>query len=55
MRVLVVDDEQLARDFPNVAAAGRYFGAAEFDRTFDLGLDMLLDEMERALGGANSR
>ncbi|ANT50869.1 TetR/AcrR family transcriptional regulator [Mesorhizobium amorphae] len=50
-----VSDEQLARDFPNVAAAGRYFGAAEFDRTFDLGLDMLLDEMERALGGANSR
>lgn len=53
--VTAISNEQLARDFPNVAAAGRYFGTAEFDRTFELGLDMLLDEMERALAGANSR
>ena len=42
-----VGDEQLRRDFPNVAEAGKFFGAAEFDATFDLGLDMLLDEMEQ--------
>jgi AcrR family transcriptional regulator len=53
--VTTVSDEQLTRDFPKVAAAGRYFGTAEFDRTFDLGLDMLLDEMERARDGANAR
>jgi AcrR family transcriptional regulator len=51
--VTAVGDEQLARDFPKVAAAGRYFGTAEFDRTFDLGLDMLLDEMERARDGSD--
>jgi AcrR family transcriptional regulator len=50
--VTTVSDEQLARDFPKVAAAGHYFGTAEFDKTFDLGLDMLLDEMERARDGA---
>jgi|SRR5438445_11076841 len=52
--VTTVSDEQLARDFPNIAAAGRYFGKAEFDRTFDLGLEMLLDEMERIRDGANA-
>lgn len=52
--VNTVSDEQLARDFPNVMAAGRFFGAAEFDRTFELGLDMLLDEMERLRDGANA-
>ena len=45
--VTTVSDEQLVHDFPNVAAAGRFFTTAEFDRTFDLGLEMLLDEMER--------
>jgi AcrR family transcriptional regulator len=53
--VSTVSDEQLARDFPNVMAAGRYFGTAEFDATFELGLDMLLDEMERLRDGANTR
>ncbi|BCG74283.1 hypothetical protein MesoLj113a_54410 [Mesorhizobium sp. 113-1-2] len=52
--VTTVSDEQLARDFPNIAAAGRYFGKAEFDTTFDLGLKMLLDEMERIRDGANA-
>ncbi|HMM64198.1 MAG TPA: TetR/AcrR family transcriptional regulator C-terminal domain-containing protein [Mesorhizobium sp.] len=42
-----VDAEQMARDFPNVAQAGRYFGTAEFDTTFTLGMEMLLDDMER--------
>lgn len=50
-----VSSEQLARDFPNIAAAGRYFGTAEFDKTFDLGLEMLLDEMERIRDGANAK
>ncbi|TSE12461.1 TetR/AcrR family transcriptional regulator [Mesorhizobium intechi] len=52
--VNTVGDEQLARDFPNVMAAGRFFGAAEFDKTFELGLDMLLDEMERLRDGAGA-
>jgi len=52
--VTTVSDEQLARDFPNIAAAGRYFGKGEFDTTFDLGLKMLLDEMERIRDGANA-
>ena len=53
--VSTVSDEQLARDFPKVMAAGRYFGTAEFDATFELGLDMLLDEMERLRDSANTR
>jgi len=52
--VNTVSDEQLARDFPNVMAAGRFFGTAEFDKTFELGLDMLLDEMERLRDGAGA-
>jgi AcrR family transcriptional regulator len=53
--VTTVSDEQMARDFPNVTAAGRFFGVDEFDATFELGLDMLLDEMERLRDGANAR
>ena len=49
--VTTVEDEQLRRDFPNVAAAGQYFTVTEFDKTFDIGLDMLLDEMEREVAG----
>ena len=52
--VTTVSDEQLARDFPSVMAAGRYFGTAGFDKTFDIGLDMLLDEMERIRDGAHA-
>ena len=52
--VNTVSDEQLARDFPNVMAAGRFFGTAEFDKTFELGLDMLLDEMERLRDGVGA-
>lgn len=33
---------QLAKDFPRVAAAGRYFVAPHFDKTFELGLTALL-------------
>ncbi|MGX7872209.1 TetR/AcrR family transcriptional regulator C-terminal domain-containing protein [Mesorhizobium sp. ORM6] len=52
--VNTVSSEQLARDFPNVMAVGRFFGTNEFDKTFELGLDMLLDKMERLRDGANA-
>ncbi len=35
-------DEALAARFPAVAQAGRYFAPSHFDKTFDLGLDLLL-------------
>jgi AcrR family transcriptional regulator len=53
--VTTVSEEQLVRDFPKVAASGRFFGTAEFDTTFKLGLEMLLDEMERTLQSAQAR
>jgi AcrR family transcriptional regulator len=53
--VNTVSDEQLARDFPNVAAAGRFFGTAEFDTTFNLGVDLLLDELDRLRAGKGIR
>ena len=45
--VTTVGAEELARDYPSVMAAGAYFGAGDFDKTFELGLEMFLDEMER--------
>jgi AcrR family transcriptional regulator len=38
-----VPEDQIARDFPNVFAAGRYFQPAEREATFELGLSALLD------------
>ncbi|AZO55470.1 MAG: TetR/AcrR family transcriptional regulator [Mesorhizobium sp.] len=49
-----VSDDRLAKDFPSVMRAGAYFGAAGFDKTFELGLDMLLDEMERLRDGVDA-
>lgn len=37
-----VSDEDLLQRFPHVANAGRYFKPEEFERTFELGLDMFL-------------
>lgn len=37
-----VSDEELERDFPVVARAGAYFAPSHFDRTFELGLDVML-------------
>ena len=37
-----VSDEVLLQHFPQVAQAGRYFKPEEFERTFELGLDMFL-------------
>jgi AcrR family transcriptional regulator len=50
--VTTVGDEELRRDFPNVAAAGQFFAPGEFDRTFNLGLEMLLDDFEAMRTGA---
>ncbi|MDQ0463529.1 AcrR family transcriptional regulator [Caulobacter ginsengisoli] len=36
-------NEEVARDYPNVAAAGRWFAPGERDATFELGLNILLD------------
>lgn len=49
--VTEVDDDQLRRDFPNVAAAGRYFAKSEFDKTFEMGLELMLDEMDLEVAG----
>jgi AcrR family transcriptional regulator len=43
-----VAGEIVARDFPNVACVGPYFGSAGFDQTFFTGLDLLLDGIEKA-------
>lgn len=45
--VTTVNDEDLRRDFPNVAAAGPFFATTGFDTTFNLGLEIMLDEIER--------
>ncbi|QRY77213.1 TetR/AcrR family transcriptional regulator [Pseudomonas sp. PDNC002] len=37
-----ITDEELAEDFPLVSRAGEYFQPEHFDRTFELGLDVLL-------------
>lgn len=37
-----VGDAELAEKFPLIAAAGRYFTPVEFDRTFEFGLQRLL-------------
>ncbi|MGA4632954.1 TetR/AcrR family transcriptional regulator [Pseudomonas solani] len=37
-----ISDEELVQDFPFVARAGEYFKPEHFDRTFELGLDVLL-------------
>lgn len=53
--VAPVPDEILARDYPNVAAAGRYFRAGEFDANFASGLEMLLDGVERLARAGKDR
>lgn len=45
-----VSDELIARDFPSVAAAGRWFQLGEVETTFEAGLEILLDGIERRLG-----
>lgn len=44
-----VTDEEAARNFPLVSAAGRYFKPRHFQKTFETGLDILLNGMKKAL------
>jgi len=37
-----VPDEEVVRDYPEVAAAGPYFRASEWDKTFAFGVDLLI-------------
>lgn len=41
-----IGDEELARDFPMVARAGEFFSPEHFDRTFELGLDVMLQGLK---------
>ncbi len=41
-----VPEEIMERDYPNVAAAGRYFRESEWDKTFEFGLDLMLRNVE---------
>jgi AcrR family transcriptional regulator len=43
-----VPDDEVARDYPNVVAAGPYFKQQHFDRTFSAGLEIFI----QALGAA---
>lgn len=42
-------DAVIARDFPAVAAAGRWFQPSQVEATFEAGLEILLDGVERRL------
>ncbi len=44
-----VQFELLKRDFPNVLSAGPHFSQGEWQRIFELGLEMELDGLRRAL------
>lgn len=42
-----VSDEVMERDFPNVVRAGPYFRSIEWQATFEVGLDLFLNGIER--------
>ncbi|NGY03732.1 TetR/AcrR family transcriptional regulator [Solimonas terrae] len=44
-----VSDTQLARDFPHIASAGAFFSPANFDKTFEFGLRLFLDQLRLRL------
>lgn len=44
--VAPVAEDVMQREYPNVVAAAPYFRAAEWDRTFELGLELLLRSVE---------
>jgi len=44
-----VPDEVMQRDFPEVVAAGRWFAEPERQKTFEVGLRLLLDGIEREI------
>lgn len=43
-----VGDEYVARECPLLARSARYFARSEWDRTFELGLEALLADIERS-------
>lgn len=43
-----VSDEFIARECPQLSRSARFFQRKEWDRTFELGLEALLDAIERA-------
>jgi AcrR family transcriptional regulator len=47
-----VSFETLKRDFPNVLSAGPHFGKGEWQRIFELGLEMELEGLSRALAAS---
>ena len=52
--VAPVPFEVLKRDFPNVLSAGPHFGQGEWQRIFELGLEIELEGIKRALAAARS-
>lgn len=50
-----VAEQDVAREFPTVAAVNRYFKPTEHQKTFDLGLDILLDSLEHAAKAPKNR
>ena len=50
-----VAEQDVAREFPSVAAVNPYFKPSEHQKTFDLGLDILLDSLEQAAKASKNR
>jgi len=46
-----VPEEEVARDYPQVVAAGPFFKQEHFDRTFSTGLEIFLRAIEEASKG----
>jgi AcrR family transcriptional regulator len=44
-----VPDEVMRRDYPNVVVAGPYFHPSGYGKTFELGLDLFLESIERLI------
>lgn len=49
-----VPDAEVARDFPNVVAAGPYFKQPHFDRTFSAGLEIFIQALSAAAKAAKN-
>jgi len=49
-----VSNETIAKDFKNLAAAAPYFRPEHFQPTFETGLEMLLEGIERAKAGSST-
>jgi AcrR family transcriptional regulator len=47
-----VPDDVMARDYPHVVLAGKWFQPAQWERTFELGLKVTLDGIERIVAEA---